>query len=149
MPPRELSAAMGSQEQPQYGSRITSKLVSDKNVRLANSQESPFQVRKCVCQRDHLGGNPIGEIQSLWEGDMNISRFGVWAKVYVAATAGALLLSAVASADQPALRFKGGIGVIPVSSVTGCPASNPCVTGTPVAVNRNIVRGVAPPARFG
>jgi hypothetical protein len=79
---------------------------------------------------------------------MNISRFGVRAKVYVAATAGALLLSAVASADQPALRFKGGIGVIPVSSVTGCPASNPCVTGTPVAVNRNIVRGVAPPGQI-
>jgi hypothetical protein len=82
----------------------------------------------------------------------NINRFGPRARVNVAATAGALLMSAVASADQPALRFKGGIGVIPVSAVTGCPASGPCVTGVagaPVTVNRNIVRGVPHPARSG
>ena len=68
-----------------------------------------------------------------------------------------MLLSAVcslpAAADTP-LQFKGGIGVHPVSSVTGCPAAPaPCVTDpddtispppTPPTVNLNIVRGVSP-----
>ena len=65
---------------------------------------------------------------------------------------GAMLFSAVASADEAALRFKGGIGVIPVSSFVNCPATNPCaIPGTgaaPVAVNRNIVRGVPPPGQI-
>ena len=43
------------------------------------------------------------------------------------------VFSQPAAADE--LKFKGGIGVIPVSSG---------VTGPPVTVNRNIVRGVSP-----
>jgi hypothetical protein len=43
------------------------------------------------------------------------------------------------------LKFNGGIGVIPVLSVINCPASPAhCITGPPVTVNRNIVRGVQP-----
>jgi hypothetical protein len=65
---------------------------------------------------------------------------------------GTLLLSAVASAGEPTLRFKGGIGVIPVSAFVNCPATNPCnIPGTgpnPVVVNRNIVRGVPPPGQI-
>jgi hypothetical protein len=68
-------------------------------------------------------------------------------------TAGALACSMVlqaifpnaAAADDASLKFKGGIGVIPVSSVIDCPAAPAaCVTGPPVTVNLNIVRGVAP-----
>jgi hypothetical protein len=65
-------------------------------------------------------------------------------------TAGALACSIVlqasaAAADDAGLKFKGGIGVIPVSSVIDCPAAPAaCVTGPPVTVNLNIVRGVAP-----
>jgi hypothetical protein len=66
--------------------------------------------------------------------------------------AGGLLFSSVASADEATLRFKGGIGVIPVSSFVNCPATNPCaIPGTgqnPVAVNRNIIRGVPPPGQI-
>jgi len=55
--------------------------------------------------------------------------------------ASALLLSAVASAaaqnEGTTLRFKGGIGVIPVSSGVG-------LAPTAEVVNRNIVRGVQP-----
>jgi hypothetical protein len=64
----------------------------------------------------------------------------------------AMLFSAAASADDAALRFKGGIGVIPVSAFVNCPATNPCaIPGpgpTPVAVNRNIIRGVPPPGQI-
>jgi hypothetical protein len=72
--------------------------------------------------------------------------------VCTASLMGAMLFSSVASADEAALRFKGGIGVIPVSSFVNCPATNPCaIPGTgpaPVAVNRNIVRGVPPPGQI-
>jgi len=64
-----------------------------------------------------------------------------------------VVCSLPAVADTP-LQFKGGIGVDPVSSVTGCPtAPAPCVTDpddtitpppTPPTVNLNIVRGVQP-----
>jgi hypothetical protein len=72
-------------------------------------------------------------------------------KVCVAAKAGALactmllgvVFSLPAAADDSGLKFSGGIGVIPVSSVGNCTA-NPCVTGPPVTINRNIVRGVQP-----
>jgi hypothetical protein len=82
-----------------------------------------------------------------------INRISARVKVCVTATAGALVctmflgvvFSLPAAADDGGLRFKGGIGVIPVSSVTGCPASPAaCVTGPPVTVNLNIVRGVSP-----
>ena len=46
-----------------------------------------------------------------------------------------VIFSLPAGADDAKLRFKGGIGVHPVSSV---------VAGPPVVVNRNIVRGVQP-----
>jgi hypothetical protein len=57
-----------------------------------------------------------------------------------------------AAADDGGLKFKGGIGVHPVSSVINCPpAPQPCVTNAavtpptlPVTVNLNIVRGVSP-----
>ena len=50
-----------------------------------------------------------------------------------------------AAADDGSVRFRGGIGVIPVSSVINCPATPAaCVTGPPVTVNVNIVRGVSP-----
>jgi hypothetical protein len=57
---------------------------------------------------------------------------------------GAVVPSA-ADADDGNLKFKGGIGVIPVSNVLNCPAAPAaCVTGSPVTVNLNIVRGVSP-----
>ena len=55
-----------------------------------------------------------------------------------------VLFTLPAAADDSGLKFSGGIGVIPVSSVANCPAVNPCLTGPPVTVNRNIVRGVLP-----
>jgi hypothetical protein len=59
-----------------------------------------------------------------------------------------VLFTLPAAADESGLTFQGGIGVIPVSAVTGCPAVNPCPTGTGVAVTRNIVRGVPPPGQI-
>jgi hypothetical protein len=51
-------------------------------------------------------------------------------------------LSAAADDDSRSLaKFKGGIGVIPVSSGVG-------VAPTAVVVNRNIVRGVQPPGQI-
>jgi hypothetical protein len=92
--------------------------------------------------RHHLGAP--GDIISECPGDfVGIRR---------ASFVGAVLVSAVASADDAALRFKGGIGVIPVSSFVNCPATNPCAIPAPgpnlVAVNRNIVRGVPPPGQI-
>jgi hypothetical protein len=50
-----------------------------------------------------------------------------------------------AAADDGSVKFKGGVGVIPVSNVINCPAAPAlCVTGPPVTVNLNIVRGVSP-----
>jgi hypothetical protein len=47
----------------------------------------------------------------------------------------------VAAADDTLLKFKGGIGVIPVSAGVGAAA-------TAEVVNRNIVRGVQPPGQL-
>jgi hypothetical protein len=47
----------------------------------------------------------------------------------------------VAAADDTLVKFKGGIGVIPVSSGVGAAA-------TAEVVNRNIVRGVQPPGQI-
>jgi hypothetical protein len=55
----------------------------------------------------------------------------------IIAVAVALGFAAAAAADDNLARFKGGIGVIPVSSAPG-PAP------TAAVVNRNIVRGVQP-----
>ena len=67
-------------------------------------------------------------------------------RAFVAVAAGALFMSAIAgpaAADgkgnqngKPVLTFNGGIGVIPLVSVTGCPTT--CVP------NLNVVRGVTP-----
>src|SRR3954470_23359772 len=51
------------------------------------------------------------------------------------------LAAFVASADDTLVKFKGGIGVIPVSSGVG-------TAPTAVVVNRNIVRGVQPPGQI-
>ena len=51
------------------------------------------------------------------------------------------LLASSALADDTLARFKGGIGVIPVSSGQGAAA-------TATVVNRNIVRGVQPPGQI-
>jgi len=48
-----------------------------------------------------------------------------------------------AAADDALVKFKGGIGVVPASSVAG--AAN--VDGTFPDVNRNVVRGVSPPGQ--
>src|SRR3954466_9595312 len=51
------------------------------------------------------------------------------------------LVAFVASAADTLVKFKGGIGVIPVSSGVGQAA-------TAEVVNRNIVRGVQPPGQI-
>jgi hypothetical protein len=51
------------------------------------------------------------------------------------------VLASSAVADETLARFKGGIGVIPVSSGQGTAA-------TATVVNRNIVRGVQPPGQI-
>jgi hypothetical protein len=75
-----------------------------------------------------------------------VDQCGALVRVFVAVAAGALFMSAIAgpaAADgngnqngKPLLTFNGGIGVIPLVSVTGCPAA--CVP------NLNVVRGVQP-----
>jgi hypothetical protein len=56
-----------------------------------------------------------------------------------------VLFSLPAAADDTGLKFKGGIGVIPVSTVTCVPSATPCVTGTAiVTVSQNVVRGQQP-----
>src|SRR5262245_21225039 len=52
-----------------------------------------------------------------------------------------VLLTSSAVADTTLAKFKGGIGVIPVSSGQGTAA-------TATVVNRNIVRGVQPPGQI-
>jgi hypothetical protein len=57
------------------------------------------------------------------------------------------LVTPLAAADDSLVRFKGGIGVIPVSSGVAIP---PTLTTALVveSVNRNIVRGVQPPGQI-
>ena len=57
---------------------------------------------------------------------------------------GILLPLSPAAADDSLAKFKGGIGVIPVSSAAG--AAN--ADGTSPNVNRNVVRGVNPPGQI-
>jgi hypothetical protein len=103
-----------------------------------------------------LAESPIRVSGLMWEGDMNTNQVSVSTKLCVMA-AGALactmalgaLFPSPAAADDASVRFRGGIGVIPVSSVVNCPqAPAACVTSTPltppVTVNLNIVRGVSP-----
>jgi hypothetical protein len=49
-----------------------------------------------------------------------------------------------AAADDSLVKFKGGIGVIPVSSAAGALNAD----GTSPNVNRNVVRGVNPPGQI-
>jgi len=60
--------------------------------------------------------------------------------VVLAVTGGSLALPAMAD-DNILVKFKGGIGVIPVSSGVG-------TATTTTTVNRNIVRGVQPPGQI-
>jgi hypothetical protein len=84
---------------------------------------------------------------------MNTNQTAVLAKLCLM-TVGALaclgtVFPSSASADDGSIKFKGGIGVIPVSSVANCPAAPAAyVTGPPVTVNLNIVRGVSPPGQI-
>ena len=57
-----------------------------------------------------------------------------------------VVFSLPAAADDTSLKFKRGIGAIPVSSVTCVPSATPCVTGptVTVTVNQNVVRGQQP-----
>jgi hypothetical protein len=55
-----------------------------------------------------------------------------------------VLAAPLAAADDSLVRFKGGIGVIPVSSAAGALNSD----GTSPNVNRNVVRGVNPPGQI-
>jgi hypothetical protein len=57
-----------------------------------------------------------------------------------------VVFSLPAAADDTSLKFRGGIGAIPVSSVTCVPSATPCVTGTGVTVTvaQNVVRGQQP-----
>jgi hypothetical protein len=91
-----------------------------------------------------------------------VDRCDALVRVFAAVAAGALLMSAIAgpaaaqhsSNNHSILTFNGGIGVIPVSNVTGCPTSTPptvpppCVTNPPttpaVTVVLNYVRGQQP-----
>jgi hypothetical protein len=58
-----------------------------------------------------------------------------------------LLLTGVGSADDTLARFRGGIGVIPVSSGVVPPATAATAL-TAESVNRNFVRGVSPPGQI-
>jgi hypothetical protein len=56
-----------------------------------------------------------------------------------------VVFSLSAAADDASLKFKRGIGVIPVTSVSCVPSATPCVTGTEiVTVTQNVVRGQQP-----
>jgi hypothetical protein len=84
---------------------------------------------------------------------MNINHSAKLCLMTVGALACTIVLQAMfpsaAAADDGSVKFRGGIGVIPVSNVINCPAAPAaCVTSTPltppVTVNLNIVRGVSP-----
>jgi hypothetical protein len=63
------------------------------------------------------------------------------ALICIGAAGSALALSS-ASADETLARFKGGIGVIPLSNITA--AADAATPLTNANVNRNVVRGVSP-----
>ncbi len=57
----------------------------------------------------------------------------------------AVLVPAIAVADESLVRFKGGIGVIPVSNVAGTAIVNPTTGATTFPeVTRNVVRDINP-----
>ena len=57
------------------------------------------------------------------------------------------LVAPLAAADDSLVKFKGGIGVIPVSSGVAIPPTL-ATAATVESVNRNIVRGVQPPGQI-
>ena len=61
----------------------------------------------------------------------------------VALTLG-ICCSLTAAGDDSLVRFKGGIGVIPVSSATGVANAD----GSSPSVTRNVVRGINPPGQI-
>jgi hypothetical protein len=80
-----------------------------------------------------------------------VNRCGALLRIFVAMGAGALLMSAIAGqaaaqGNSNKLKFSGGIGAIPVSSVSCVPAATPCVMppATSLTVTQNTVRGQAP-----
>jgi hypothetical protein len=58
-----------------------------------------------------------------------------------------VLAAPLAAADDSLVRFKGGIGVIPVSAGVAIPPTM-ATAATVESVNRNIVRGVQPPGQI-
>jgi hypothetical protein len=62
----------------------------------------------------------------------------------LAISLGMLLPLSAARADDSLAKFKGGIGVIPVSTAAGIANAD----GTSPNVNRNVVRGVNPPGQI-
>jgi hypothetical protein len=102
-----------------------------------------------VCQCGSPWRKPYQVSSLVWEGDMNIHHPVRSCLTTIGALACTLALQAMfpsdAAADDASIKFKGGVGVIPVSSVVNCPAAPAaCITGPPVTVNLNIVRGVSP-----
>jgi hypothetical protein len=83
-----------------------------------------------------------------------VNRCCALVRIFVAVAAGASFMSAMvgaAAADEhnpskPVLTFNGGIGVIPVSSVSCVPSATPCVMppATTLTVTQNTVRGQIP-----
>ena len=63
---------------------------------------------------------------------------------YAIAAAISLMCAFPAVADDDLVKFRGGIGVIPVSSAAGVANAD----GTSPNVNRNVVRGVNPPGQI-
>lgn len=61
-------------------------------------------------------------------------------KLSICALVVGVTCSVAANSDDSLVRFRGGIGVLPVSSAAGAPNSD----GTSPNVNRNVVRGVNP-----
>ncbi len=65
-------------------------------------------------------------------------------KLSIVALALGIGCSFAAAGDDSLVRFKGGIGVIPVSSATGVANAD----GSSPSVTRNVVRGINPPGQI-
>jgi uncharacterized membrane protein len=77
---------------------------------------------------------------------MNINHSAKLCLMTVGALACTIVLQATfpnaAAADDGSVKFKGGIGVIPVSNVVDCPAAPAaCVTGSPVTEHQRQYQG--------
>ena len=94
---------------------------------LIAQQKANFKSHKVSATAGTVGINATIRVGDMMSKNRNQLRLGVCGAPFV----GAVLVSAVASADDAALRFKGGIGVIPVSAFVNCPATNPCAIPGP------------------